>query len=332
MKLQILSFCVAFLVCVLLLKLLIPLLVKLKAGQTILQYVSEHNGKQGTPTMGGIAFILCFSAVTLIFCGFSDTTVNVTVAVTVAYGVVGFLDDYIKVRYKHNLGLRPYQKVLVQLAIAVAVALYVWRSPYIGDVLNVPFGNTVISLGWWIIPFVVFVYLAMTNGVNLTDGLDGLATVTTLCYLAGIFAVVYCDMQQSMQLGVADAVQRQSNVLVCIAVMCGALLAFLLFNCYPAKVFMGDVGSLALGAFTSCVAIFTNNTLFIPVLGVMYVVSCVSVIVQVVYFKLTGGKRVFLMAPYHHHLQHKGLSETRIVTVYAVVTLFTAMLLLYFGG
>lgn len=332
MKYQILSFCLAFLLSWGLMKLLLPMLTRLKVGQSILQYVTEHNSKQGTPTMGGITFIVSFAVLSLVMCGTQDTTVNVTVAVTVAYGMVGFLDDFIKVHYKHNLGLRPYQKVIVQLAISVAVAMYVWQSPYVGSKLNVPFVNTTVDFGWAIIPFIIFIYLAMTNGVNLTDGLDGLATTTTLCYLVGVFLVVYSDMQDSLSLGMAGIAERQSHVLVCIAVMGGSLLAFLLFNCFPAKVFMGDVGSLALGAFAACIAIFTNNSLLIPILGVMYVVSCLSVIVQVGYFKLTKGKRVFLMAPYHHHLQHKSLSETRIVTIYAVITLLATLVLLYFGG
>ena len=297
-----LAFLVAFGFSIILCAALLPILRKAKAGQEILQYVTEHSAKQGTPTMGGIAFIIAIIASSCIFCDLSNRPTLVVIAVFFAYGVVGFLDDFIKIRFKHNQGLRAYQKILIQLAIAVLVSLYVYGDVAIGDKLRIPFSDIQVRIGFGIVPLVIFIYLACTNGVNLTDGLDGLASSTTICFMAGICYV-----------------------------SCGALAAFLLFNVNNAKVFMGDTGSLALGALVACSAIFTRMSLFIPVLGLMFVVSCVSVIMQVVYFKITKGKRIFLMAPYHHHLQKRGYSETRICVIYCAVTIFITFVLLCFG-
>ena len=327
-----LPFLVAFVVCVIFLLILLPVLRKFRAGQEILQYVTEHSSKQGTPTMGGIAFILSTSIVSLCFCGLNIKSIVVAIAVFVAYGIVGFLDDFLKIKFKQNMGLRAYQKIVVQLVIAVVVALFVYGDPLIGDKLYVPFGNNEIYVEKWIVPIVVFIYLSCTNGVNLTDGLDGLATGATICYLLGIFAVIYLQIDRLNLQGDSLALVQRQQMLVIVASAVGSLLAFSLFNCFPAKIFMGDVGSLALGALVACVAIFTNLSLFIPVLGVMFVVSCLSVIVQVVYFKVSKGKRVFLMAPFHHHLQKKGLSETRIGAIYCTVTVLMAVVVTCFGG
>lgn len=311
---------------------LLPVLRKMKAGQEILQYVTEHSAKQGTPTMGGIAFILAIVAAACIFCDLSLRPTIVILAVFVAYGVVGFLDDFIKIKFKHNQGLRAYQKILIQLAIAVLVALYVYGDVAIGDKLRIPFTNLQVKIGFWIMPLVIFIYLACTNGVNLTDGLDGLASSTTVCFLAGMATLLKRELNYLEQLGDTYAYRQTQDVIMLCLIAIGALSAFLLFNVNDAKVFMGDTGSLALGALVACSAIFTRMSLFIPILGLMFVVSCASVIIQVVYFKLTKGKRVFLMAPYHHHLQKRGLSETRICVIYCAITVCITMILLCFGG
>ncbi|MCM1042963.1 MAG: phospho-N-acetylmuramoyl-pentapeptide-transferase [Corallococcus sp.] len=332
MKEYILPFAIGFIMCLALLLMLIPILKKKKAGQEILEYVIEHSGKQGTPTMGGIAFIISIIAVSLIFCGFSNRTVCVTLSVVFAYAVVGFLDDFIKIKYKHNMGLRPYQKIIVQLIIALIVAFYVYGEPTIGDKLYIPFAGITVNIGKWIIPLVVFIYLACTNGVNLTDGLDGLATSTTIFYLLGFFVLLFIERKNLEEIGNLSAATQYGEVMKISGISVGCLLAFLLFNCFPAKVFMGDVGSLALGALVACLSIFTNMSLVIPLLGIMFVVSCLSVIMQVVYFKITKGKRIFLMAPYHHHLQKKGFSEVRIGVIYCTVTIGFGLLLVCFGG
>ena len=311
---------------------LLPILRRAKAGQSILQYVQEHSGKNGTPTMGGIAFIVAIVVVGCIFCDLSNRGTAVALAVFVGYGIVGFLDDFIKIRFRRNQGLYAYQKILVQLAIAIVVAIFVYHDVAIGDQLRIPFTDKQVSVGWWVIPLVVFMYLACTNGVNLTDGLDGLATSTTICYLIGMVLLLNRELVALESVGDTYAYKQTQDVLRLCWVSIGALVAFLLFNVNDAKVFMGDTGSLALGALVACCAIFTRFSLFIPLVGLMFVVSCVSVILQVAYFKITKGKRIFLMAPYHHHLQKKGLSENRICAVYCAVTLVIIAVLLCFGG
>lgn len=327
-----LAFLTAFTFSIALCAALLPVLRKAKAGQEILQYVTEHSLKQGTPTMGGIAFILAIVAASCIFCDLSLRPTIVILAVFFAYGVVGFLDDFIKIKFKHNQGLKAYQKILIQLAIAILVAFYVYGDVAIGDKLRIPFSEIQVKIGFWIVPLIVFIYLACTNGVNLTDGLDGLASSTTICFLAGMIALLNRELRILEGIGDTYAYAQTQNVITLCFISIGALAAFLIFNVNDAKVFMGDTGSLALGALVACSAIFTRMSLFIPILGLMFVVSCGSVIIQVIYFKLTKGKRVFLMAPYHHHLQKRGLSETRICVIYSAVTICITMILLCFGG
>ena len=311
--------------------LLLPLLKRAKAGQQILHYVAEHSNKNGTPTMGGIAFILAITMVSLLVCDLKVRGTVVILCVFVGYGIVGFLDDFIKIRFRRNLGLKAYQKIAVQLVIAILVALFVKSDIAVGASLRLPFCDKSIDLGYGIVPFVVFVYLACTNGVNLTDGIDGLATSTTICFLFGMILLLGKELRFLSSIGDTYAYLQIKEVIKLCYVGVGALFAFLLFNCNNAKVFMGDTGSLALGALVACTAIFTRMTLFVPIVGMMFVVSCLSVILQVVYFKLSKGKRIFLMAPYHHHLQKKGFSETRICTLYCAVTLVIIFILMAFG-
>ncbi len=325
------SFLASFILCLLFCAMLLPLLKKLKAGQEILQYVTEHSNKQGTPTMGGIAFILAISLVSSVFCDWSNRATAVAIAVFVAYGVVGFLDDFIKIHYKRNMGLHAYQKILVQLAIAVLVAVFVYSDISIGGRIRIPFTDKQADIGYWIIPLVIFIYLACTNSVNLTDGIDGLATSTTICFLAGMIALLKKELVTLEGVGDTYGYKQTLDLISLCYVSCGALVAFLLFNCNDAKVFMGDTGSLALGAIVACVAIFSRMSLFIPIVGIMFVVSSMSVIMQVAYFKFTKGKRIFLMAPFHHHLQKKGWSETRICVLYCIVTVSITLILLGFG-
>ncbi len=322
---------VAFAISLIATWLLLPLLKRGKARQQILHYVAEHNAKNGTPTMGGIGFILAITLCGFIFCDLKIRGTAVILCVFVGYGIVGFLDDFIKIKFRRNMGLKAYQKLVVQLAIAVLVALFVQSDVAIGSVLRVPFFGSQIDLGGWIVPFVIFVYLACTNGVNLTDGIDGLAASTTICYLFGTILLLNKELNYLSSVGDTYAYNQTQQVVKLCYICIGALFAFLLFNCNNAKVFMGDTGSLALGAMVACSAIFTRMTLFIPLVGIMFVISCISVIIQVVYFKLTNGKRIFLMSPYHHHLQKKGFSEPRICTIYCAITLCITLLLAAFG-
>jgi len=239
--------------------------------------------------------------------------------VIIGYGITGFLDDFIKFKFKRNLGLKAYQKLLFQLAIAIIIALFVYKNEYLGGELIVPFTNKKINIGWWIIPLVIVVFLATTNSVNLTDGLDGLASSTTMCYSLSIISLLFV---LSSKLNITNTIllMEQQNLIILGSVVVGAMLCFLIYNCFPAKIFMGDTGSLALGAFVACVAIFTKLTLYIPIIGIMFVLSSLSVIIQVAYYKLTK-KRVFLMAPLHHHFEKKGVHEVRIVVVYSIITI-----------
>lgn len=327
----ILAMFVAFALGVIFVQLLLPILKRLKAGQNILHYVAEHATKQGTPTMGGIAFVVAIVVVSLIFADISSDIVKMCLAVVVGYCIIGFLDDYIKIKLKQNEGLKPYQKIIAQSIIAIVVAMFVYYQPTLLGRLFVPFGNITVDIGWWIVPLIVVIFLSVTNGVNLTDGLDGLATSTTICYFVGMVGLLCSQLIYLDSIGDTLMYKQVEDLIVISVVSIGALLAFLLYNCFPAKVFMGDSGSLALGALVACVSIFSGNSLAIPILGIMFVVSCVSVIIQVVYFKVSKGKRVLLMAPYHHHLQQKGLSETRISTVYATVTLMMGCIVLIWG-
>lgn len=298
----------------------ISLLKREKIKQTILHYVDNHASKNGTPTMGGIIFLVSISIVAYIFFTGEKTLAGVSLLVFMAYGLTGFLDDFIKFRFKRNLGLRAYQKILFQLAIAITIAIFAYKNQFVGGKMLVPFSNKTIDVGWWIIPIIVFVFLACTNSVNLTDGLDGLAGSTTMCYTMGMVALMFFMMATRLDSASSLYLAEYKNLIILGFVVIGAMLCFLVFNCFPAKIFMGDTGSLALGAFVACIAIFSRMTLYIPILGFMFVLSALSVIIQVAYYKMTK-KRVFLMAPLHHHFEKKGVHEVRISVVYSVITI-----------
>lgn len=282
----------------------IPLLKRLGAGQNILSYVKEHKSKGGTPTMGGLAFILSACLAALVVCGVKDKPFLVTAAVGIGYLAVGFLDDLLKKRRGENLGLRPYQKIIFQLAVAVMASLYCCFEGL--TVLKIPYTRIAVDIGWGMLPLGIFILLATVNSVNLTDGLDGLA--------GSVSAVFFTVVAALLVLQEGDG--ELSLLCVCLA---SALAAYLVFNTNRASVFMGDTGSLSLGGFAACVCLFTGNALIIPIAGIMFVLSSISVIIQVIYYKKTG-KRVFLMAPIHHHFQEKGYSEGKISYAYALVT------------
>lgn len=311
---------VSFLMTLLISPFVISFMKKEKIKQTILHYVENHSSKSGTPTMGGIIFLLSISIVAYIFFSGASTLAGVSLLVFLGYGLTGFLDDFIKFRFKRNLGLRAYQKIIFQLAIAITIGFFVYNNEHLGGELFVPFANITINIGWWIIPLTVLVFLASTNAVNLTDGLDGLASSTTMCYTMSIIAIMFACMAGRMDAVSSIYLMEYKNLIILGFVVIGAMLCFLIFNCFPAKIFMGDTGSLALGAFVASIAIFSKLTLFLPILGFMFVLSALSVIIQVAYFKLTK-KRVFLMAPLHHHFEKKGVHEVRITVVYSIITI-----------
>lgn len=303
----------AFAASFLLLLLLLPLLRRMKAGQYILGYVKEHKDKGGTPTMGGLAFIAAFIIVGLCVCGFGNGEANLTFAVTAGFTVVGFLDDFLKIYHKENEGLKPYQKILFQVAIATVAGVYCYLNGITR--LFIPFGGGYSAdISWGIIPLVIFVFTATVNCVNLTDGLDGLAGGTGCGYL--------------FVLGLMLLMQNADCAELCFVAL-GAIGAFLLFNTNKAVIFMGDTGSLALGGLVSCLSVFSGNTLYIPIIGIMFVISGISVIVQVIYYKRTR-KRVFLMAPVHHHFQMKGYTECKISYAYFALTALVGIFCLIF--
>jgi len=319
------SFLYAFFFALIVSPLVISIMKREKIKQTILHYVDGHKSKNGTPTMGGLIFLISISVISLICFQGKSLYAKMSVIIFLAYGVVGFLDDYIKFKFKRNLGLRAYQKILFQLLVSFAVGFFVYKN--IGGVLLIPFTNKFIDFGIWIIPFVILIYLATTNSVNLTDGLDGLATSTTLIFLISFVVLLNIFMETGVVAINVSNLEEFKNLSTLSVVACGVLLCFLLFNCFPAKIFMGDTGSLALGSLIASISIFSGMELYIPILGIVFVSSAVSVILQVAYYKLTK-KRIFLMAPLHHHFEKKGVHEVRITFCYSLVSLIIGVVVI----
>ncbi len=283
---------------------------KLKFSQTILHYVDKHSAKSGTPTMGGLIFIASTIISSLFFLRGQVFWAVLTLLIMFAYGMLGFLDDFIKIKFHQNEGLKPYQKIIGQVGISFVVAMYAYFN--VGTTLNL-FGLT-IDLGLFIIPFIMVFYVAVTNSVNLLDGLDGLASGVSGTYIL-FFGVI---------LVLLGGQAFENMAIVCFA-MVGSLLAFLLFNGFPAKIFMGDTGSLALGGLIASLAVFSGLELILPIMGILYVLTALSDILQVAYYKKTH-KRIFKMAPLHHHFEQLGVHENRIVTIYIVITFVLGLL------
>lgn len=318
------SFVFAFLVTLVISPFVISMIKREKIKQVILNYVEAHSGKSGTPTMGGIIFLISISIVSMICFKAESSLAKMTILIFLAYGVVGFLDDFIKFKFKRNLGLRAYQKIVFQLAISLIVGFFVYYSNLVGSTLVIPFSNRMIDIGWGVIPLVSIVYLASTNAVNLTDGLDGLASSTTFSYMLSFVALMVVLLVSGFAGANEIVLDETKNLMIVAAVTAGAMLSFLIFNCFPAKIFMGDTGSLALGSLVASVAVFSKTSLYIPILGIMFVLSAVSVMIQVAYYKLTK-RRIFLMAPLHHHFEKKGVHEVRITICYALVTVIVGV-------
>lgn len=330
MEKHLLSFLMSFALTIALMTIALPLLRRTKAKQEILKYVEEHKAKSGTPTMGGITFLLASAITCLFMLGEDSDLAYLSLAITLGYGIVGFLDDFIKIFFRRNLGLRAYQKIILQLGVALIVGFYAYNSMLIGGEFNLPFTDKTFTLGFWTVPFVVFIFLASTNGVNLTDGMDGLAASVSAAYTAVFAVFLFINSVQLNQSGFVLLSDEYYNLSLFSTIIAASLLAYLLFNVFPAKVFMGDTGSLALGGAAASIAVLSKNSLFIPLVGIMFVVSVVSVMLQVARYKLTK-KRFFLMAPYHHHLQMKGMSEPRIVCVYTTITIVLGVLMICVG-
>lgn len=281
--------------------------------------LESHRKKAGTPNMGGIMFLGGFLIICAVCAARAPQVIPVAI-LTVGFGLVGFADDLIKVRKRRNLGLKAWQKIVLQLLVALCYTVYILYVHGIPLSMKVPFvpGMT-LDFGIFNIPILLFIALGTVNATNLTDGVDGLASSVTV--LVALFFT-------------ATAVLSGSGAAPAGAAMAGALLGFLLYNCHPAQVFMGDTGSLALGGFVVGMAYMLRMPLFIPIVGLIYVAEAVSVILQVGYFRLTHGRRIFRMAPIHHHFEKGGWSETKVVTVFSIITLLlcAAGLLGYWQG
>lgn len=294
-------------------KLLIPALIRLKAGQSIKEVgPTWHKGKQGTPTMGGLMFIIGIGIAILILGWRGMLEGNFThlyvYVFALVFGVIGYIDDYQKVKHHHNTGLTAPQKFLLQLAAAIAFLCLMRYEGMLSPNLYIPFFNTHLVLPWVVyMIFAAFVIIGTVNAVNITDGIDGLSSSVTVP-VAVFFAVLGCMWQGFGQLGVF------AGALV------GGLLGFLCYNHYPAKVFMGDTGSLFLGGAVAALAFAYDMPLILLLVGFVYLCETLSDIIQVTYFKLTHGKRIFKMAPLHHHFEMCGWKETKIVAVFAAVS------------
>ena len=314
----IVGFILAFAVSYLLGRVLIPVLRALKAGQSIKEIgPTWHMSKQGTPTMGGLMFIAGIGAAVVIagwkqMLGGNYSHLMVFLFALV-FGVIGFVDDYEKVKHRHNTGLTAPQKFLLQLAVSVAFTVLLRVTGFLTPNLYIPFLGVELILPWPVyMVFAAFVMVATVNAVNITDGVDGLATGVTIP--VALFYVAASAWYGYTELGLFAAA------------LAGGLSAFLIYNFHPAKVFMGDTGSLFLGGAVCGMAFALNIPLVIPMIGVIYVAETLSDIIQIGYFKLTHGKRIFRMAPLHHHLEMGGWSEVKLFCMFSIITMMMCIL------
>lgn len=293
---------------------IIPILRKMKMGQTEREEgVKEHLKKAGTPTMGGVIILLSVVLTSVFYIG-SHPKIIPILFVTLGFGIIGFIDDYLKVVMKRSDGLFPKQKMALQILVTAVFAFYIVKFTDVSLAMLIPFtGGKYLDIGWLAIPLLFIAVIGTVNGVNFTDGLDGLASSVTVL-VATFFTVV--------------AVGTNSGIEPVTCAVVGALLGFLLFNVYPASVFMGDTGSLALGGFVASTAYMLQMPIFIIIVGLIYLVEVLSVMIQVTYFKKTGGKRIFKMAPIHHHFELCGWSETRVVAVFSIITALLCLIAL----
>ena len=303
---------IAFGISVVLCPIVIPFLRKLKFGQFVRDDGPQtHLKKAGTPTMGGL-IILCSILLTSLIYVKRYPEILPVLFMTLGFGMVGFLDDYIKVVMKRSLGLKAWQKMLGQFIVTIIFVVYYFKVAGLTATTKIPFiHKTLYMPTWMFVIFVFIVVLGTVNGANFTDGLDGLASGVTVI-VATFFTFAAVNLAPSL------------TPVTCAVV--GSLLGFLLFNTYPARVFMGDTGSLALGGFVSAIALMLQIPLFILIVGLIYLIEVISVMMQVTYFKLTHGKRIFRMAPIHHHFELSGASESQVVVAFCIVTALLCLL------
>ena len=302
---------IAFAICACSGPFLIPYLRRLKFGNTEREEgVQSHLKKAGTPTIGGLMFLAGIIVACLFF--IKEPGIRLILLLTAGFGVIGFLDDYLKVVKKNSDGLIAWQKLILEFAVATLFLVLMLKTTDATLLVRLPFtGGKMLDIGIMAYPFYYIVVLAVVNGVNFTDGLDGLASNVT-----SVVAVFFIAVSISLKAGIEPAA----------AAVFGGLTAFLLYNTYPAKIFMGDTGALALGGFVAACAFWLNMPLYILIFGLIYAVELLSVALQVVYFKASHGKRLFKMAPIHHHFELCGWSEPRIVAVFTIVTVLLCVI------
>ncbi|MBR4434551.1 MAG: phospho-N-acetylmuramoyl-pentapeptide-transferase [Clostridia bacterium] len=323
---MILAFLIAGVITMLISPPFIKMLRRLKYGQVErAEGPHANSAKEGTPTIGGIVFIIGIIAAVLLMSIYNiafEYSIP-SLIIMIAFGLVGFLDDFIKVKQKRNLGLRAWQKIVAQFFLAFVAAFFAYKSDLLGSVLYDPiFGR--VDLGVAYIPFIMFVVIAIVNSANLTDGLDGLLSGTTLIYslAMGVLFLYFAgafDLGDKMPIFLAER-DGMLNMGIFAFAVAGGCIGFLKSNSYPARVFMGDTGSMALGGAISAMVIYSRSPLIFLLMGSCIVASAVSDVLQVGSFKLRGGKRVFKMAPLHHHFEKLGYPETKIVSGYMIVT------------
>lgn len=307
----------------------IPFLRRLKFGQNVRQDgPKSHLVKSGTPTMGGLFFLIPLIVISLVFAKEKFDFVLAAVLATFGFGLIGFLDDYIKIVKKRSLGLRAYQKILGQTFLSVALAYFAYSNEYIGSSMIIPFANIEWDLGVYYIPVAAFIIIGTVNSVNLTDGLDGLCAGVTVIVSVTLCIIISSAAAMFNEEGLGYLAANYGNLALFAAALVGVCLGFLRYNSYPAQVFMGDTGSLGLGGAISALSILMRLPLWLPLIGGVYMAESISDIIQVASFKLRG-KRVFKMAPLHHHFELTGMPETKVVAMFmiaaAILCLFALM-------
>lgn len=300
---------------------------KLKFGQYIQEDVKAHLEKAGTPTMGGLLIGFSLMVSVLLWADLTNPYLWLAILVFIGFGAVGFVDDYLKILRKNNKGLSAKSKFLGQVMVAMITMGILFTLPAYSTELSVPFfKNFTPDLGWLYLPFAVFVMVGTSNGVNLTDGLDGLAIgptiVAGMCFAIFIYVAGHANMASYLQIASVPGV---GEVTVFCGALVGASLGFLWYNAYPAQIFMGDVGSLSLGGVLGFLSVLCKQELILLLVGGLFVVETLSVIVQVGYFKFTGGKRFFRMAPLHHHFELKGTPESKIIIRFWITSALLGM-------
>lgn len=315
---------VAFFIAVIIAVPIINFIKSKKVNQPIYEYVEKHNLKAGTPTMGGLVFIITFILVSIFFINGFVKHIYSAILFALLNACVGIYDDILKIKNKKNLGLKPYQKIIFQLILTLGFGIYLYLNSL--TILVLPFSKIAINFKFWIIPIAILIGIFFINSVNLTDGLDGLVCFITLMVTGCLVAILWL-ISASTVFESANFVTYYGNFVKILSIFFGAILGYIFYNCFPAKIFMGDTGSLFIGSILFAISMLTGTLMFLLVFGIMYLVSGVSVILQVAYYKLKK-KRIFLMAPLHHHFELKGIHENRITVWYGGLTLIVSLLVI----